>query len=373
MEEITILAINDKPGGGLRVLRQLGDGFIMNGKKVNYIFSNFSGSNFFDQNDAEYYYPIKKNFKNIFLIYASILLTVIYCKLYFSKSKIIVSDPFFMPFIWFLYGCEVHRFCQADDAKLFENNFQKKSRLFFFLFNYLYKKFENLGSNFPYRKIHFSTHTLKKIFRERYTSNKITKRISEIIIYPRIEDIFFKDFGCEDNKKYKFTVGAILRSHSSKRAIDFINLAISFNSEKFTFKAVSFKDEIKYVEEMIKNLNATRKIDLITAKNDIKLADFYSSLDFFISSSEFEGFGLPALEAMASGKIVITAENDGIMTYAEDRINSLIFKPRNIEALKSILEEMADNIQLQKLISSNAIKTAHKFTIESLSQDLNNF
>tara|TARA_B100000989_G_scaffold42798_2_gene27261 strand:- start:7586 stop:8704 length:1119 start_codon:yes stop_codon:yes gene_type:complete len=371
--EITILAINNKHGGGLRVLRQIGDAFLQNGNNVNYIFSKKTDSPFFSKTKAKCFYPLNFYRENYIFTYFSIFFTVFYCRAFFSKSKIIVSDPFFMPFIWLLLGCNVYRFSQADDHKLFEMNFKIRSGKLFSLYDNIFKFFECLGSYFPYKKIYFSSKALLNSFKNRYRSNNVSNRISRQIINPCVENIFFKDSIKPWFNKEKIVIGTILRSHPSKRAIDFIDMVKKLDHKRYIFKAIVFKDEVNLIRKNILDFQSNQSIEIQTSRNDDELSNFYLSLDIYISTSEFDGFGLPALEAMASGKIAVIAKNQGIINYANDEINSLIFEPRNVKQLIDKILKIEREDVLRKKISSNAYKTAKEFSIENLSKILKSF
>jgi len=47
---------------------------------------------------------------------------------------------------------------------------------------------------------------------------------------------------------------------------------------------------------------------LAEAVSDARLADFYGAADVFVSASLYEGFGLPALEAMAVGTPAVVTD-----------------------------------------------------------------
>ena len=278
-----------------------------------------------------------------------------------------------MPFIWVLLGCKVYRFSQADDQKLFEMNFKNKSGKFFNLYNNIFKIFECLGSYFPYKKIYFSSKDLSEIFKNRYKKNTVSKRISRQIINPSVEDIFFRESLEPSFNKEKIVIGTILRSHPSKRSIDFINLIKKLDSSRYIFKAIVFKDEINLIQKNIIDFKVDQYIEIQTSRNDNELASFYISLDIYISTSEFDGFGLPALEAMASGRIAVIAKNQGIINYANDRVNSLIYEPRNMKQLIDKITEIEKEELLRKNLSFNAHKTAKKYSLENLAKILESF
>lgn len=93
-----------------------------------------------------------------------------------------------------------------------------------------------------------------------------------------------------------------------------------------------------------------------------KLVSFYNSLDVFCFPSESESLGLVGLEAMACGVLCVVSNNGGIMSYAADGKNSLVFEKSNCEDLRQKLQKAAslDNPKIQSL-KSNARNTALDF------------
>lgn len=68
--------------------------------------------------------------------------------------------------------------------------------------------------------------------------------------------------------------------------------------------------------------------DAQTLKPD-EIAYYMNLSHIFISTSWWEGFGLPPLEAMACGCAVILSNSGGVNEYAQLDDNCLMFDPRN--------------------------------------------
>lgn len=89
--------------------------------------------------------------------------------------------------------------------------------------------------------------------------------------------------------------------------------------------------------------NAQFPYRIKSCPTDESLAQQYSDSDIFVSASTLEGFGLPALEAMACGTTVVStsiANED----YAVDEVNSLLVPPRRPDEIaKSILRLLQDD------------------------------
>jgi glycosyltransferase involved in cell wall biosynthesis len=82
-----------------------------------------------------------------------------------------------------------------------------------------------------------------------------------------------------------------------------------------------------------------------------KLAWLYSQADIFLCPSWDEGFGLPSLEAMASGTAVVTYDNGGSRDFAFDGKTAMVAKRRNKQDLKEKLETLVKNPALRDSIA----------------------
>ena len=93
-----------------------------------------------------------------------------------------------------------------------------------------------------------------------------------------------------------------------------------------------------------------------------ELAKAYARADVFVSTSLFEGFCLPPLEAMASGTPVVTTNSVGVMEYAKNGVNSIVVqRSDSCDIARAILRVLNDR-QLAEKIVRGGIKTARRFT-----------
>jgi len=72
---------------------------------------------------------------------------------------------------------------------------------------------------------------------------------------------------------------------------------------------------------------------LVHPPTDQEMAFYYNQADVFVTSSWVEGFGLPALEAMACGVPVVVTDCGGVHEYAVHGVNCLMVPPRNPKAI----------------------------------------
>lgn len=95
---------------------------------------------------------------------------------------------------------------------------------------------------------------------------------------------------------------------------------------------------------------------------DKELAGFYQNALCFVFPSEYEGFGIPVLEAMAAGCPVILTNNSSFPEVAGDA--GIYFESNNSADLKEKLNDLLKDSELRKLHITKGVEQAGKFTWE---------
>lgn len=104
-----------------------------------------------------------------------------------------------------------------------------------------------------------------------------------------------------------------------------------------------------------------------------ELALFYRKADVFLFTSWYEGFGMPPLEAMASGVPVVATQCGGIEVYAQPGFNSLLADPGDNQSLAGALAYLLEDEQARKLLSIRGRKTALQFQWSNVIQQLEGY
>jgi len=122
------------------------------------------------------------------------------------------------------------------------------------------------------------------------------------------------------------------------------------------------KSLLKLVERMLKE----KRISFTGAVEDEQLASLYRGALAFIHPSREEGFGLPPLEAMASGTTVISAD---IPVSREILGESAIYYPvEDYRELSFILKRVENDLVLRKEYASRGRERASLFSWEKTAQ-----
>ena len=91
-----------------------------------------------------------------------------------------------------------------------------------------------------------------------------------------------------------------------------------------------------------------------------ELPDWYAAAEVFVYPSLFEGFGLPVLEAMASGTPVICSQAPGVGEVAGEA--AFLFPPQICEALVAALEGVVGQPGVQQHLRQRGLEQAQRFS-----------
>ncbi|MFN3476623.1 MAG: glycosyltransferase family 4 protein [Candidatus Methylomirabilales bacterium] len=100
--------------------------------------------------------------------------------------------------------------------------------------------------------------------------------------------------------------------------------------------------------------------------NDEDLPDLYRGALLFVYPSLYEGFGLPILEAMASGVPVIASNTSSMPEVAEDA--AILVDPHDPEALASAMAMVLTNEELREELRQKGIARARRFSWEAVAR-----
>lgn len=126
---------------------------------------------------------------------------------------------------------------------------------------------------------------------------------------------------------------------------------------------VGYETDSNSAKGLIKNLGIEDRVLTLGFRNDVE--KLLSAASYFVLSSNSEGIGGALLQAMASGKVVLSTTAGGISEYLKDGENGFVVPCNDVEALSKKMRKMLSlSLMEYKDLSSKAVETAQKYSIE---------
>ena len=114
--------------------------------------------------------------------------------------------------------------------------------------------------------------------------------------------------------------------------------------------------------KLINNLNLTNHIAHRGAVSDGQLAKLYGSSIALVYPSLYEGFGIPPLEAMSCGTVVIASDTSSIPEVVGDA--GLLFNPKSTDELVDHLLSLVNYPSQRISLIEHGKKQVQKFNWE---------
>jgi glycosyltransferase involved in cell wall biosynthesis len=101
---------------------------------------------------------------------------------------------------------------------------------------------------------------------------------------------------------------------------------------------------------------------MIDNMNEYEVSTVMKAAEYFIATAQDEWFGLPALEAMAAGCVVLSVPVLGGMDYLSDGENSIVVRPEEMphQLLRMSKDE---NVQKRARLRQKAVATAYRYRL----------
>ncbi len=163
----------------------------------------------------------------------------------------------------------------------------------------------------------------------------------------------------------------ILNVSSSEQRKNFPSVLKAFSiifESQYNFNLIHVGKLDKKSKDMIKKLNLDRQFINFENISEEKLALLYNASDLFVFPSFYEGFGLPVLEAMASGCPVITSNKSSLPEVVDNA--GILVDPENIDELGNMMYKVLTNNKLQKDMIQRGVEQAKKFSWQKCAREI---
>lgn len=152
-----------------------------------------------------------------------------------------------------------------------------------------------------------------------------------------------------------------------------ISMMYSSSPQKNSKLALSVITELKeIIPELAVTIFSVEKrteiipkwVDYHYLADEHELLEIYNSSQIYLCTSNFEGFGLSGLEAMACGCVLVSTDCIGVREYACDGNDALICPVGDKDSLKQAVLKIFNDEKIGRNLAQNAIKKAKEFDLE---------
>lgn len=353
MKKICFITPQFKTGGGNRVFIELSNE-LSKDNSVEIIYPrNSIEKNTFKLSEKVLVKSIGKYYNSKILKLMNMLYTLYWIRKNRNEYELIITDPLMSLFYFILPPKKLYRFVQADDYRIFDDKEILRNIICLNIYKIL-------------TKISYKSKKIKYIFNSKYTYEMFLKDSNNYVdyklVHPAINKrIFFNKNIRKDNE---LNICIVARKHPWKGFITFINAWKSFKDKNKINKIyiISHDDLSKFDLD-------NELFEIVIPKSDIEISNIMNRSHIFISTSWWEGFGLPPLEAMACGVCTIISKSGGVNEYAIDNHNCLMYDPKDENQLVEKMEELVNNDLKRLEILKNSQKIINKFSWKQSSEN----
>ena len=293
----------------------------------------FNKLNEFHKNSYSIY--LLQNSKIKYAIFNLIkLLIKVYQLKNLSKNKILIASDPFLCIAMGIFKIKYIRYVQAIDEIILMNRINN--------FNYfIFKKI--------YKFTIYDGYICNSTFVSQYLFNKYNVK-SRAVVNPGT------NFRYNQNIKKDFDLIFIIRKAPWKNCKFFIDIIQKKYLDKIKILLINF-DSVRV------GIKESSNLSILGPQSSAKMQDLFNMSKFYISTTINEGYGLPALEAMACRCIPILPNNGGHNDFAYDEINSFLYDLSNKNALINLIKNCISlNISEITKIQVNCETTAKNFS-----------
>jgi alpha-1,3-mannosyltransferase len=205
------------------------------------------------------------------------------------------------------------------------------------------------------------------------SDKKLFSRISSnITMIP--DSVIYENFSKIKRKPIDGTLVYVGRLSPNKR-LDNLMKAFFYIHKKQTNSKLfiiggDWQGNRRMLESLSKKLGIEKNVVFTGRISHDKLINFFEKAQFFVCASEYEGFGISILEAMAAGLPVVVNDIDAFRTFVKNRENGFITnfsKPR--KAAELILSLSTNKSKLAQ-ISRQAKTSAKAYDYKRIAKDI---
>lgn len=193
------------------------------------------------------------------------------------------------------------------------------------------------------------------------------------VIYPAAREFFSARKNSQKNtqilKKYRLDSDFFLSVATLEPRKNISALINAYLKGNFIEKLV-LVGKLGWKNEMVEKLIRENKEKIIVTGfvEDQELVSFYQEALCLIYPSFYEGFGIPPLEAMASGCPIILSDSSSLPEVGGKAV--LYIDPKNDQTILLAMKKIAENVKLRADLSKKGLIQAQNFSWQKSAQKL---
>ena len=167
---------------------------------------------------------------------------------------------------------------------------------------------------------------------------------------------------------YFFTVAGEAPSKNIKRLLKAYSQYLSQTSAKVLTLKVAGISQAKHGAfiQYCQALGIGQQVEFIGYISEDELRGYYGRARAFVFPSLYEGFGIPLLEAMASGVPVVCSNTTSLPEVVNDA--ALLFNPRDVNDIAKCLTRVAVDTTLSQKLVDKGLVQVEKFKLDDINQ-----
>jgi len=202
--------------------------------------------------------------------------------------------------------------------------------------------------------------------------NKIKK------ITPGVDrEIFSPDLSIKKENVF-LSIGRIQEQKGQLQTLEFLN---NFKKTENDFKCIFIggpsgkhgNEYLKELKETVENFNLDTHVEFMNSLPQTKIVDLLNKAKLLIHTSQFETFGLVAIEANAMGVPVLTNNNGSLMEIIENNKNGYLSENLLNRDVNNFVHNLLNENQKFEEISLSCIEKSEKYDWVKTASDLESF
>ena len=128
--------------------------------------------------------------------------------------------------------------------------------------------------------------------------------------------------------------------------------------------------ELQHLQQVAHQLGVHDLTQFVGAKDQTELRSYYAAALAVIMPSEYESFGMVALEAMASGTPVIASHIGGLAYLVKDGVTGFLVPVREPPQLADRILRMLENPSIVETMRQQAVEVAQHYTWSTIADQV---